>query len=79
MVVINATAAGAQQYPPTPQGPAAPVAQPPAAPRGGGLAFTGTDVMPLVWVAIAAVVAGTLMLLAVRRRALAKRRHRLAD
>jgi hypothetical protein len=80
VVVLGATAAVADQYPPAPpaQGPPAPVTSPPA---GGGraLPFTGGDTMPLVWIALAALVAGTLLVVAARRRALAERRHRLAD
>jgi hypothetical protein len=35
--------------------------------------------MPLVWIGLAALVAGTLLVVAARRRLLADRRHRLAD
>jgi len=35
--------------------------------------------MPLVWIGLAALVAGTLLIVAARRRMLATRRHQLAD
>jgi LPXTG-motif cell wall-anchored protein len=77
-VVLGATAAVGQQYPPTPQAPAAPVT-PAAPPPGRALPSTGGDTMPLVWIALAALVAGTLLVIAARRRMHADRRHRLAD
>jgi hypothetical protein len=77
VVVLGATAAVADQYPPS-QAPQAPVTPQPG---GGGraLPFTGGDTMPLVWIALAALVAGTLLVVAARRRVLADRRHRIAD
>jgi hypothetical protein len=79
-VLLGATAAVADQYPPAPppNAPPAPVTPPPA---GGGraLPFTGGDTMPLVWIALVALVAGILLVVAARRRVLANRRHRLAD
>jgi LPXTG-motif cell wall-anchored protein len=77
VVMLGATAAVADQYPPAP-GPAAPTpvqARPPAR----GLPVTGSDIKPLLWIALAALVAGTLLVVAARRRVLADRRHRLAD
>ena len=79
MVVLGATAAVAQQYPPTPQAPAAPVTPPAAPPPGRSLPFTGGNTMPLVWIALASLVAGTRLVIAARRRMHAARRHRLAD
>jgi hypothetical protein len=82
VLLLGATAAVAEQspYPPSqaPQAPQAPVTPQPG---GGGraLPFTGGDTMPLVWIALAALVAGTLLVVAARRRVLADRRHRLAD
>jgi LPXTG-motif cell wall-anchored protein len=74
VLVLGATAAGAQQYPPASfQGPAAPVTPQPS---GGGraLSFTGSDTMPLVWIGLAALVAGTLLVVAARRRVRTNRR-----
>jgi uncharacterized integral membrane protein len=80
VLLLGATAAVADQYPPSqaPQAPQAPVTPQPG---GGGraLPFTGGDTMPLVWIALAALVTGTLLVVAARRRVLADRRHRLAD
>lgn len=76
--VLGATAAVADQYPPAPpQAPPASVTPPPA---GGGraLSFTGSDTMPLVWIGLAALVAGTVLVVAARRRVRANRRL-LAD
>jgi hypothetical protein len=39
----------------------------------GGLAFTGSDSLPLVWIALALLTVGTAFVLAVRRRAQARR------
>jgi hypothetical protein len=78
VVVLGATAAVAQSYPPPPpKAPPAPVTPPQGAARA--LPFTGGDIMPLVWVALAALVAGTVLVVAVGRRARANRRHLLAD
>ena len=78
VLVLGATAAVPTSIPRRPQGPAAPVTPQPG---GGGraLPFTGGDTMPLVWIGLAALVAGTLLVVAARRRVLADRRHRLAD
>jgi LPXTG-motif cell wall-anchored protein len=79
VLVLGATAAVADQYPPTPpaQGPPSQLTPPPA---GGGraLSFTGSDTMPLVWIGLAALVAGTLLVVAARRRVRSNRRL-LAD
>jgi LPXTG-motif cell wall-anchored protein len=79
VVVLGASAAAADQYPPTPpaQGPPSQLTPPPA---GGGraLSFTGSDTMPLVWIGLAALVAGTLLVVAARRRVRSNRRL-LAD
>jgi LPXTG-motif cell wall-anchored protein len=68
VVVLGASAAVADQYPPTPpaQAPPSQLTPPPA---GGGraLSFTGSDTMPLVWIGLAALVAGTLLVVAARR------------
>jgi len=40
---------------------------------GGALAFTGSDSLPLVWIALALLTVGTAFVLAVRRRAQARR------
>jgi hypothetical protein len=39
----------------------------------GALAFTGSDSLPLVWIALAMLTVGTAFVLAVRRRAQARR------
>jgi hypothetical protein len=39
----------------------------------GALAFTGSDSLPLVWIALALLTVGTAFVLAVRRRAQARR------
>jgi hypothetical protein len=81
VVVLGASAAVADQYPPAPpQAPPAPVTPPPrgAAGGAGALPFTGGDTMPLVWIALVALVAGSLLVVAARRRMRTDRR-RFAD
>jgi hypothetical protein len=41
--------------------------------RGGALPFTGSDSLPLVWIALALLTVGTALVLAVRRRAQTRR------
>ena len=79
VVVLGATAAVADQYPPAPpqQAPPAPVTPPRGAARA--LPFTGGDTMPLVWIALVALVAGTLLVVGARRRMRTDRPRRLAD
>ena len=72
MLVVFASAAMAQQYPPVP-GPAEGVT-PGTAPGARGaagreLAFTGSDLLPLVWIGLAVLVVGTVLVVAARRRA----------
>ncbi|MGH9030611.1 MAG: LPXTG cell wall anchor domain-containing protein [Acidimicrobiia bacterium] len=71
MLVVLATSAMAQEYPPTPQ-PAeqlVPGTAPAAGARGAGeLAFTGSDLLPLIWIGLAVLVVGTALVVAARRR-----------
>jgi len=71
MLVVFASSALAQEYPPTP-GPAEGVT--PGTARGaagarGELAFTGSDLLPLIWIGLAVLVVGTVLVIAARRRA----------
>jgi hypothetical protein len=82
VLVLGATAAVADQYPPAPpKAPPAPLTPPPRGAGGGAgaLPFTGGDTMPLVWIALVVLVAGTLLVVGARRRMRTDRRHRLAD
>jgi hypothetical protein len=72
MLVVFATSAMAQQYPPAP-GPAegvTPGTAPAAGARAGeGLAITGSDLLPLIWIGLAVLVLGIVLVVAARRRA----------
>jgi hypothetical protein len=70
MLVVFASSAMAQQYPPAP-GPAEGVTpgSAPGARAGGELAFTGSDLLPLIWIGLAVLVVGTVLVVAARRRA----------
>jgi hypothetical protein len=70
MLVVFASSALAQEYPPTP-GPAEGVTpgSAPAAGARGELAFTGSDLLPLIWIGLAVLVVGTVLVIAARRRA----------
>jgi len=70
-VLLLVAPAAAQQYPPEPgAGPAGEA-------RGGGdLALTGSDVLPLLWLGLAALVLGTVLVFAARRRAAVRTRAR---
>jgi hypothetical protein len=71
MLVVFASSAMAQQYPPAPQ-PAeglTPGSAPAAGARGAGeLAFTGSDLLPLIWIGLAVLVLGVALVVAARRR-----------
>ena len=66
MLLVSAGSAWAQQYPPSPAG---------AGQGGGGaggagdFAVTGSETLPLVWIGLATLVAGIVLVLAARRRA----------
>ena len=73
LVVGGRATAGAVDYPPTikvegttihPQDPTD-VVKPTS---GSGLPFTGGDAMPLTWIAVACITAGTLVIVRARRR-----------
>ncbi|MGH8984180.1 MAG: LPXTG cell wall anchor domain-containing protein [Acidimicrobiia bacterium] len=71
MLVVFASSAIAQQYPPDP-GPAeglTPGSAPAAGARAGELAFTGSDLLPLIWIGLAVLVLGAALIVAARRRA----------
>jgi len=72
MLVVFASSAMAQQYPPAP-GPAEGLTpgSAPAGARGaagGELAFTGSDLLPLIWIGLAVLVLGVALVVAARRR-----------
>jgi hypothetical protein len=78
LVLLTVAPAMAQQYPPgptpTPLEPARGAA--PAAARGGeGLAFTGSN-LTLLWIGLAVLVTGVVLLMATRRRAAVRSRTR---
>ncbi|MGQ0802726.1 MAG: LPXTG cell wall anchor domain-containing protein [Actinomycetota bacterium] len=64
MLLVSAGSAWAQQYPPSPAG-----AGQGAGGGGGEFAVTGSETMPLVWIGLATLVAGIVLVLAARRRA----------
>lgn len=65
MLLVSAGSAWAQQYPPSPAG----AGQGAGAGGGGDFAVTGSETMPLVWIGLATLVAGMVLVLAARRRA----------
>ena len=64
MLLVSAGSAWAQQYPPSPAG-----AGQGAGAGGGDFAVTGSETLPLVWIGLATLVAGIVLVLAARRRA----------
>jgi LPXTG-motif cell wall-anchored protein len=69
MLLVSAGSAWAQQYPP---GPAEAGAG--AGAGGDGLATTGADTLPMLWIGLALVVAGAVLVMATRRRAAVRAR-----
>jgi len=69
MLLVSAGSAWAQQYPP---GPAEAGAG--AGAGGEGLATTGADTLPMLWIGLALVVAGAVLVMATRRRAAVRAR-----
>lgn len=63
MLLVSAGSAWAQQYPPSPAGAGQ------GAGGGGEFAVTGSETLPLVWIGLATLVAGIVLVLAARRRA----------
>lgn len=73
MLVVFASSAMAQQYPPEPSPTdiVTPGSAPAAGARGaagGELAFTGSDLLPLIWIGLAVLVLGVALVVAARRR-----------
>jgi LPXTG-motif cell wall-anchored protein len=67
MLLVSAGSAWAQQYPPAP-------AEAGAGAGGEGLAITGSDTLPLLWIGLALLVAGAVLVMATRRRAAVRAR-----
>jgi LPXTG-motif cell wall-anchored protein len=72
MVLLSVAPAMAQQYPPSPAG----AGQGAGAGGGQDFAVTGAETMPLLWIGLALLVAGAVLVMAVQRRAAVRGRSR---